>query len=43
MKMLKLNSWDEFVNLKKNSWGIPEPEPDSDLVSGKLFNIPNDH
>ncbi|KAI8928023.1 5-formyltetrahydrofolate cyclo-ligase [Entophlyctis helioformis] len=28
MDMVRLQSWDDFVSLPKNSWGIPEPRPE---------------
>ncbi|KAF9409381.1 hypothetical protein BGZ94_001972 [Podila epigama] len=30
MDMVKINSWDDFLSLPKNSWGIPEPKLEDD-------------
>lgn len=35
MDMVKIESWDDFLALPKNSWGIPEPKVEEARENGK--------
>jgi len=33
--MVKIESWEDFLALPKNSWNIPEPRMDEERENGK--------
>ena len=36
MDMVKIDSWEDFLSLPKNKWGIPEPKFDDLRENGQL-------
>jgi hypothetical protein len=37
MQMVRLHSREDWLNLPKNSWGIPEPDWDEEREQGALL------
>lgn len=39
MDMVKIESWDDYLSLPKNSWNIPEPTQDYPRENGTFFYV----